>query len=59
MPEPGVYRELLNTDAEVYGGTNMGNGGAVSTEPVSAHGFADRLRLALPPLSCLVLKIER
>jgi 1,4-alpha-glucan branching enzyme len=59
VPEPGVYRELLNTDAEVYGGSNLGNGGSVATEPVGAHGFSDRLRLVLPPLACLVLKIER
>jgi 1,4-alpha-glucan branching enzyme len=59
VPEPGVYRELLNTDAEAYGGANVGNGGAVATEETGAHGFAHRLRLVLPPLACLVLKIDR
>jgi len=56
VPEPGVYRELLNTDSELYGGTNMGNAGHVATEPTPAHGHAQCLRLTLPPLSCLVLK---
>ncbi|MBP1636341.1 MAG: glgB [Acidobacteria bacterium] len=59
VPEPGVYRELLNTDAGVYGGSNLGNAGAVESETVGAHGFPNRLRLVLPPLSCLALKIVR
>jgi 1,4-alpha-glucan branching enzyme len=58
VPEPGVYRELANTDAEVYGGSNMGNAGAVASEPVPAHGHAQRLCVTLPPLSCLILKLE-
>ena len=32
VPEAGTYRELLNSDAEIYGGSNMGNAGAVATE---------------------------
>ena len=34
VPEPGWYRELLNSDAGLYGGGNMGNGGGVQTEPL-------------------------
>jgi 1,4-alpha-glucan branching enzyme len=56
VPEPGVYRELINTDAEIYGGSNQGNGGATASQPVSAHGHCHRLQLVLPPLSCLILK---
>jgi 1,4-alpha-glucan branching enzyme len=56
VPEPGTYRELLNTDSEIYGGSNQGNGGAVETKPLAAHGHANRLELLLPPLSCLMLK---
>jgi 1,4-alpha-glucan branching enzyme len=56
VPEPGVYRELLNSDAAAYGGTNQGNGGAVESEPVPAHGHAQSLRLVLPPLATLYLK---
>jgi 1,4-alpha-glucan branching enzyme len=51
-----VYRELLNSDAEAYGGSNLGNWGAVHSEPVPEHGRPDSLRLMLPPLSILVLK---
>jgi 1,4-alpha-glucan branching enzyme len=56
VPEPGRYVELLNSDAEIYGGSNLGNGGALHSEPVPAHGRPHRLSLVLPPLGCLMLK---
>jgi 1,4-alpha-glucan branching enzyme len=57
VPEPGAYAELVNSDAEIYGGCNVGNGGIVVTEPIAAHGYAQSLRLILPALSCLLLKL--
>jgi 1,4-alpha-glucan branching enzyme len=59
VPEPGRYRELLNSDADIYGGGNVGNGGGVWSEPVVTHGRPDAIRLTLPPLGCLMLKKER
>ena len=56
VPVAGAYVELLNSDAEIYGGGNVGNAGVVASEPIAAHGCADSLRLILPPLGCLVLK---
>ena len=56
VPEPGFYAERLNTDAEIYGGSNLGNAGGVESEPVEAHGHPCSLSLLLPPLACLVLK---
>ncbi|MEO7272759.1 MAG: 1,4-alpha-glucan branching protein GlgB [Vicinamibacterales bacterium] len=56
VPQAGAYRELLNSDAEVYGGGNIGNGGTVATEANAAHGYPQSLRLTLPALSCLLLK---
>jgi 1,4-alpha-glucan branching enzyme len=56
VPKPGSYVELLNSDAEIYGGGNAGNGGLVSTEPIPSHGHLQSLRLTLPALSCLLLK---
>ena len=56
VPEAGHYAELLNSDAAMYGGGNVGNGGGVDTEPVAAHGFDQSLRLTVPPLGCLLLK---
>jgi len=56
VPEGGWYAEILNSDAALYGGGNVGNGGGVPTEPVAAHGFDQSLRLTVPPLGCLLLK---
>jgi len=56
VPEPGVYTELLNSDAEVYGGGNVGNGGSIATEPIASHGHEQSLNLRLPPLGFLLLK---
>jgi 1,4-alpha-glucan branching enzyme len=56
VPAGGSYVELVNSDAGVYGGGNLGNAGVVFTEPIASHGHRDSLRLTLPPLSCLLLK---
>jgi 1,4-alpha-glucan branching enzyme len=59
VPAAGPYVELLNSDSELYGGSNRGNAGAVFTEPIASHGHADSLRLNLPPLGFLMLKPGR
>jgi 1,4-alpha-glucan branching enzyme len=56
VPRAGCYRELINSDAAIYGGGNIGNAGAVYTEPIPAHGHAQSLSLTLPPLGMLMLK---
>ena len=56
MPEPGYYAELLNSDAAIYGGSNVGNEGGRATEPIPAHGHPQSLVLTLPPLGVLILK---
>ena len=59
VPDAGVYTERVNSDASFYGGGNVGNGGAVSTEPFPSHGFEQSIRLRLPPLGFLLLKPTR
>jgi 1,4-alpha-glucan branching enzyme len=58
VPLPGRYREVVNTDAEIYGGSNMGNGGAVETIEADSHGHPYALELTLPPLATLILERE-
>jgi 1,4-alpha-glucan branching enzyme len=58
VPSGGRYLELLNSDAEVYGGSNMGNGGAVVCENIPSHGHPYSITPTLPPLAMLVLKRE-
>ena len=38
LPRGGRWRELLNTDSRFYGGSDVGNGGALDAEPVRWHG---------------------
>jgi 1,4-alpha-glucan branching enzyme len=58
VPEGGYWRELLNSDAKEYGGTGWGNLGGVHAEAEPAHGRPFSLKLTLPPLSALFLKVE-
>ncbi|GAB4574324.1 MAG: 1,4-alpha-glucan branching enzyme [Anaerolineae bacterium] len=58
VPEPGYYRELLNSDSELYGGGNVGNGGGVQAEEVRSHRYPYSLRLTIPPLGMVILKKE-
>jgi 1,4-alpha-glucan branching enzyme len=53
-----AWRELINTDAGVYGGSGMGNNGRVAVQPEPSHGHAQSLLLTLPPLSTLILAIH-
>jgi 1,4-alpha-glucan branching enzyme len=58
VPGAGRYREVLNSDAAVYGGSNLGNAGTVDTVPLAVHGRSQSLRLTLPPLAAVVLRRE-
>jgi 1,4-alpha-glucan branching enzyme len=55
VPFAGIWREVLNTDAAVYGGTNVGNAGAVKT---LGHGPIPEVSLVLPPLAAVFLVPE-
>ena len=56
VPREGFYREVLNSDSESYGGSNVGNAGGIQSEPAKAHGHDHSLLLTLPPLGCLLLR---
>ncbi|HTR62026.1 MAG TPA: alpha amylase C-terminal domain-containing protein, partial [Candidatus Binataceae bacterium] len=50
---PGLYREILNSDAEIYGGSNQGNAGSAIAEQVPWHGLPCSMSITLPPLGTL------
>ncbi len=58
LPSSGRWREALNTDSAVYGGSNVGNMGAVFAEPQPAHGLIASASLTLPPLATLFLEFD-
>ena len=56
VPEEGFYEEILNTDSELFGGSNQGNGGLVSTRPVPKHGHKSSIAVTLPPLAVVAFR---
>jgi 1,4-alpha-glucan branching enzyme len=56
VPRGGFWREALNSDAAIYGGSGQGNLGGVEAAPVPAHDRYHSLSLTLPPLGILYLK---
>ncbi len=56
VPVAGRWEEVLNGDAPLYGGTGIGNLGAVATASVPSHGHAQSLSVTLPPLSLVVFR---
>jgi 1,4-alpha-glucan branching enzyme len=53
LPRGGRWREVINTDAEQYGGSGVGNLGGVDAEPLPWHGQPNSAPMALPPLGVL------
>jgi 1,4-alpha-glucan branching enzyme len=58
VPLPGFYRELLNSDADTYGGSNVGNSGGIPAEPRPWMNRDHSIPLRLPPLGGLLLVHE-
>jgi 1,4-alpha-glucan branching enzyme len=55
-PRAGGWREILNSDSQAYGGSNMGNGGWIETSTHPLHGQPFSLELTLPPLATVLLR---
>ncbi len=58
VPQPGRWRERLNSDGTLYGGSGVGNQGGANSVPVAAHGHYHALNLQLPPLGILFMQHE-
>ncbi len=59
VPLLGFYQELLNSDSEIYGGSNIGNRGGVHAEEVSHHGQPYSIMIEFPPLATVVFKCRK
>ncbi len=53
----GPWREILNTDATRYAGSNVSNGKTVEAKPVPSHGRSASLELTIPPLATLMMQV--
>jgi 1,4-alpha-glucan branching enzyme len=58
VPSDGYYREIINTDGETYGGSNVGNLGGLDAETVEWQGRTHSIRVNLPPLAVVAFKRE-
>src|SRR6185312_3383073 len=58
LPQPGRWREILNSDASLYGGSGAGNFGTVTARSHPSHGFPASAELTLPPLATVYLAPE-
>jgi 1,4-alpha-glucan branching enzyme len=56
VPEPGYYEEILNTDSELFGGSNVGNGGGVLAKPAPKRDRKHSIAITLPPLAVVVFR---
>jgi 1,4-alpha-glucan branching enzyme len=59
LPAAGRWREILNTDAAIYGGSGIGNLGMIATEEVASHGRPFSARITVPPLGTLWFRLEK
>ena len=58
VPAAGVWRELFNSDAAIYGGSNVGNCGAVTASGPPLHDEPHSMSLTIPPLGLVLFAPE-
>jgi 1,4-alpha-glucan branching enzyme len=59
VPDEGFYREVLNTDSALFGGSNMGNAGGVTSSPIARHGRHHSIAITVPPLAVVAFRHEK
>jgi 1,4-alpha-glucan branching enzyme len=59
VPRSGAWEEVINTDADTYGGSGVGNLGQVVAEDTPSHGQPASLTVRVPPLGALWLRPAR
>ncbi len=59
VPEAGFWQEIINTDAECYGGGNRGNFGGVEAQEVPHDGYPYSIEITVPPLATVIFRVKR
>lgn len=58
LPHAGRWREILNSDASHYGGSGVGNLGAIEAHSNPSHGFPASAEITLPPLATVYFEFD-
>ena len=58
VPRSGFWKEILNSDSPIYGGSGMGNAGGMEADMIESHGQPDSLPLTLLPLGIVVFHFK-
>jgi 1,4-alpha-glucan branching enzyme len=58
LPSAGRWREVLNSDASIYGGSGLGNLGEITARNEPAHGMPASAKILLPPLATVFLEFD-
>lgn len=58
VPDSGFYEEILNSDSELYGGTNIGSAGGIPSSEEESHGRPQSIEVNLPPLGAVYFKLR-
>lgn len=58
VPHRGTWKEVFNSDAADFAGSGVGNAGLLHTSPVKYHQKDYSVSVTLPPLACIVLKLN-
>lgn len=58
IPKRGMWKEILNSDAKLYGGSGQGNFGGVESVPIPMHGHSHSLTVNVPPLGAVFFRPE-
>ena len=58
VPAKGIYKEVFNSDAEKFGGSNVLNEGEFKTEDVFWHNLNQSIQVTLPPLATIFFKMK-
>ncbi len=56
VPKKGKYYEVINSDKDIYGGSNVFNGEDIFTNDIEMHDFEQSIQIVLSPLSITILK---
>ncbi len=58
VPQPGFYREILNSDSSLFGGSNVGNAGGVRSDPLPMHDRPHSINITIPPLAVTAFELS-